>query len=178
MKTIKLLTALFLLVFASCASVRVYSDFDNKVDFAPYKTYAFHKNGVDKAEISQLDKKRILNAIDRELSNKGMTKSENPDLLINIFTKEREKIDVNQFNMGWGYGWGWGWNPFMWGGQNTVASSSTEGTLFIDLIDAKKKELIWQGEGIGYLNQNRGDKEKRINEFVAAILKQYPPQVK
>jgi hypothetical protein len=53
---------------------------------------------------------------------------------------------------------------------------STEGTLFIDLIDAKKKELVWQG--IGYLNQNRGDKEKRINEFVAAILKQYPPQVK
>jgi hypothetical protein len=30
------------------------------------------------------------------------------------------------------------------------------------------------GEGISYLNQNRGDKEKMINEFVA-ILKQYPP---
>ena len=64
MKTIKLLTAVFLLVFASCTSVRVYSDFDNKVDFTPYKTYAFHKNGIDKAEISQLDKKRILKAID------------------------------------------------------------------------------------------------------------------
>ena len=178
MKTIKLLTAVLLLIFASCTSVRVYSDFDNKVDFTPYKTYAFHKNGIDKAEISQLDKKRILNAIDLELSSKGMTKSENPDLLINIFTKEREKIDVNQFNMGWGYGWGWGWNPFMFGGQNTLATSSTEGTLFIDLIDAKKKELVWQGEGIGYLNQNRRDKEKRINEFVAAILKQYPPLVK
>jgi hypothetical protein len=35
--------------------------------------------------------KRILRAIDAELSNKGMSKSENPDLLINIFTKEREK---------------------------------------------------------------------------------------
>jgi hypothetical protein len=34
----------------------------------------------------------------------------------------------------------------------------------------------WFGkEGIGYLN-HRGDKEKRINEFVAAILKQYPPK--
>jgi hypothetical protein len=32
-----------------------------------------------------------LYAIDAELSNKGMSKSENPDLLINIFTKEREK---------------------------------------------------------------------------------------
>jgi hypothetical protein len=25
----------------------------------------------------------------------------NPDLLVNIFTKERERIDVNQFNAGW-----------------------------------------------------------------------------
>ncbi|MBC7747784.1 MAG: DUF4136 domain-containing protein [Methylotenera sp.] len=178
MKAIKLLPVLLLLVFASCSSVRVYSDFDNKVDFSQYKTYAFHKKGIDKVEISELDKKRILNAIDRELSKKGMTKSENPDLLINILTKEREKIDVNQFNMGWGYGWGWGWNPFMWGGQNTMASSSTEGTLFIDLIDGKKKELVWQGEGIGYLTENRKDKENRINEFVAKILEQFPPKAK
>ncbi|SHL55342.1 DUF4136 domain-containing protein [Flavobacterium xanthum] len=178
MKAIKLLPVVILLVVASCSSVRVYSDFDNKVDFSQYKTYAFHKKGIDKVEISELDKKRILNAIDRELSKKGMTKSENPDLLINILTKEREKIDVNQFNMGWGYGWGWGWNPFMWGGQNTMASSSTEGTLFIDLIDGKKKELVWQGEGIGYLTENRKDKENRINEFVAKILEQFPPKAK
>jgi hypothetical protein len=178
MKTINLLTVFLLLVFGSCSSVKVYSDFDNKVDFTQYRTYAFHKNGIDKVEISQLDKKRILNAIDRELVNKGMIKSNNPDLLINIFTKEREKIDVNQFNMGWGYGWGWGWNPYLWGGRNTYATSSTEGTLYIDLIDARKNELIWQGEGVGYLTENRREKEKRINEFVAKILEQFPPPVK
>jgi hypothetical protein len=178
MKAINLLTVFLLLVFASCSSVKVYSDFDNKVDFTQYRTYAFHKNGIDKVEISQLDKKRILNAIDRELVNKAMIKSNNPDLLINIFTKEREKIDVNQFNMGWGYGWGWGWNPYLWGGRNTYATASTEGTLYIDLIDARKNELIWQGEGVGYLTENRREKEKRINEFVAKILEQFPPLVK
>jgi hypothetical protein len=178
MKAIKLFPVFLLLAFASCSSVKVYSDFDNKVDFSQYKTYAFHKNGIDKVEISELDKKRILNAIDRELSNKGMIKSDNPDLLINIFTKEREKIDVNQFNMGWGYGWGWGWNPYLWGGRNTYATSSTEGTLYIDLIDARKKELVWQGEGVGYLTEDRREKEKRINEFVAKILAQFPPEAK
>ncbi|RTY86551.1 MULTISPECIES: DUF4136 domain-containing protein [unclassified Flavobacterium] len=178
MKAIKLLLAFLLLVFASCASVKVYSDYDNNVDFTPYKTYAFHKKGIDRVEISELDKKRILNAIDRELSKKGMTKSENPDLLINILTKERERIDVNQFNAGWGYGWGWGWNPYFWGGRSSFVSSSTEGTLYIDLIDAKKKELVWQGEGVGYLTETRSEKEKQINEFVAKILEQFPPKVK
>jgi len=46
------------------------------------------------------------------------------------------------------------------------------------LIDAKKKELIWEGEGVGYLTQNRSKKEAVINEFVAKILAQYPPTKK
>jgi len=174
MKAIKTLPLLLLFVVASCSSVKVYSDFDKNADFSQYKTYAFHKRGIDKAEISELDKKRILHAIDNELSKKGMTKSENPDLLVTIFTKERERVDVNQYNAGWGYGWRWGWNPYLWGGQSYV-STSTEGTLYIDLIDAKKKELIWQGEGVGYLTENRSQKEKQINEFVAKILEQFPP---
>ena len=175
MKTIKILPLLFLFLFNACSSVRVNSDYDSHVDFKQYKTYAFHKKGIDKVEISDLDKRRILHAIDNSLSQKGMTKSDNPDLLVNFFTKEREQIDVNQFNMGWGYGWGWGWNPYFWGGGNTFVSSSTQGTLFIDLIDAKKKELVWQGQGIGTLSENRIEKEKQINDFVSKILAQFPP---
>jgi hypothetical protein len=177
MKAFKLLAIILFLSLSSCSSISVYNDYDKGVDFSQYKTYAFHKRGIDKVQISELDKKRILNAIDLELSKKGMTKSENPDLLINIFTKEREQVDVSQFNMGWGYGWGWGWNPYLWGGQSFV-TTSTEGTLFIDLIDARKKELVWEGEGIGYLTENRSLKEKQINEFVAKILAQYPPTKK
>mgnify|MGYP003495126871 CR=1 FL=1 len=174
MKAIKLLTVFLLFAVASCSSIKVYSDFDKNADFSQYRTYAFHKRGIDRLEISELDKKRILHAIDFELSKKGMTKSENPDLLINILTKERERVDVNQYNAGWGYGWRYGWNPYLWGGQ-TYVSTSTEGTLYIDLIDARKKELVWQGEGVGYLTENRDKKEQQINEFVAKILEQFPP---
>jgi hypothetical protein len=177
MKAIKLLPILFIFLLGSCSSIRVNSDYDQSVDFSQYKTFAFHKRGVDRVEISGLDKKRILNAIDTELSKKGMIKSDNPDLLVNIFTKERERIDVDQYNAGWGYGWGYGWNPYLWGGR-TYVSSSTEGTLYIDLIDAKKKELVWEGEGVGYLTENREQKIKRINEFVAKILAQFPPKSK
>jgi hypothetical protein len=175
MKAFKLIPILFLFLLGSCSSIKVNSDYDQSVDFSQYKTYAFHKRGVDRVEISGLDKKRILNAIDTELSKKGMIKSDNPDLLVNIFTKERERIDVNQYNAGWGYGWGYGWNPYLWGGR-TYVSSYVEGTLYIDLIDAKKKELIWEGEGVGYLTEDRERKEIKINEFVAKILAQFPPK--
>ncbi|KQS47206.1 MULTISPECIES: DUF4136 domain-containing protein [Flavobacterium] len=175
MKTIKLLPLLFLFALVSCSSVQVATDYDKNVDFANYKSFAFFKSGIDKVEISDLDKRRILNAIDAELTAKGITKSENPDLLVNIFTKSRQQVDVNQFNAGWGYGWGWGWNPWMWGGRSTTVSTTTEGTLYIDLIDARKKELIWQGEGVGVLTQNINKKDERIKEFVKKILEKYPP---
>ncbi|MEZ7499162.1 DUF4136 domain-containing protein [Flavobacterium sp. Arc3] len=175
MKAIKILVMLFLFILGSCSSIKVNSDYDKSVDFSQYKTYAFHKRGIDRVEISGLDKKRILNAIDMELSKKGMTKSDNPDILINIFTKERERVDVNQYNAGWGYGWGYGWNPYLWGGR-TYVSTYVEGTLYIDLIDAKKKELVWEGEGVGYLTENRERKESQINEFVAKIMAQFPPK--
>jgi hypothetical protein len=176
MKTFKLLPLLLLFIVASCDTVKVYSDYDKSVDFKQYKTFAFMKSGIDKVEISDLDKKRILNAIDQQLQAKGLTKSETPDLLVNIFTKSREEISVNQFNAGYGYGWGWGWNPYMYGGQ-TYVSSSTEGTLYIDLIDAKKKELIWQGEGTGTLSKDMDRKDEIVNNIVTQILAQYPPTI-
>jgi hypothetical protein len=177
MKTTKFLPLLLLFILASCSSVRVNSDYDKNVTFDNYKTFAYNKTGIDKVEISDLDKRRILKSIDEALLAKGFTKSETPSLLINFFTKEREQVDVNQFNMGWGYGWGFGWSPWMWG-NNTSVNRYTEGTLTIDLIDASKKELIWQGKGEGVLTGNAEKKEKLINEFVTKILAQYPPKKK
>ena len=181
----KLYTALFaflLIIVVSCSSIKVYSDYDKNADFSKYKTYAFYKKGIDKVEISDLDKRRILRAIEVQLDAKGMVKSEDPDLLVNIFTKSREKIDVYNNNYygwyPWYYGYGYGYFGPGYGFGYTNVSSSTEGTLFIDLIDAKKKELVWQGIGTGLLSYSKSieKKEAMINEFVTEIMVAYPPQ--
>lgn len=169
MKTIKILVLLLLFTVTSCSSIRVYSDYDKKVDFSQYKTYAYYKNGIDKAEISDLDKRRILRAIDEVMLAKGFSKSETPDMLISIKATAEQNVNVNNFNAGWG----WGWGPF-WGGTNTV-STSTSGILTIELIDAKLKELIWLGEGTGYLTRNAEKKDESVKAFVTEILTQYPP---
>lgn len=189
MKKFKLLIIpiIALVLLSSCNSVRVLSDYDQKANFSEYKSYAFYKTGIDKVQISDLDKKRILRAIETEMTSRGFVKSETPDILINIFTKEQERVDVYNNNFGWGGmgGWGWGgyggWGPgYGWGwGGGSMVSTSTEGSLYIDLVDTKSKQLVWQGKGEGTLanTKNIKKKEQRINEFVSQIMKQYPPSV-
>jgi len=173
-----------LLLLNSCATVRVVTDYDQQIDFNTYKSYAFYKTGIDKAQLSDLDKKRILRAIEFEMDAKGFIKSENPDILVSIFTKEQERVDVYNNNFGWGGAWGWGYNPWAWGsgfgwGGNQV-TTRTQGSLYIDLIATKNKELVWQGKGEGVLSSTRNieKKEKRIKEFVSEILAKYPPEIR
>jgi len=175
MKTIKFIPVLLLVaVVSSCSTVRVTSDYDTNATFGSYSTFAYFKPGIDKAEISDLDKKRILRAIDDELTAKGLQKSDNPDLFISFFTKSKERVDVYQSHYGWGGYWGWGWG-YPWG-YNSV-SKTTEGTLYIDIIDAKRNELIWQGVGTAPLIKGNVDKkEERIRLIVQEILKKFPPQ--
>ncbi|NCT08573.1 MAG: DUF4136 domain-containing protein [Flavobacteriia bacterium] len=167
------------IVLSACSSIKVTTDYDNQVDFSKFKTFAFYKPEIDKSDISDLDKRRILRALESELVAQGFTKSDSPSMLVSFFTKSRERVDVNQNNIGWG--WGWGWNPWMMnGGMNNVnVSQFTEGTLFVDFIDKEKKELIWQGIGTGALrNENRDKKEIRIKEFVKEIVSRFPPEKK
>ena len=175
MKFLRFLPALLaLLIFSSCSTVRVATDYDRETNFGTYKNFAFFKPGIDKAEISDLDKKRILRAIDSELSAKGMNKTEMADILVSIFTKERERVNV--YNNSFGYGWGW--HPWWYGGYyGNHISRSTEGSLYIDFIDAKTNELVWQGVGSSRLitSGNMEKKEERIREIVREIIAQYPP---
>ena len=74
MKQYILPITILLLTMMSCDSVRVAADYDRSVNFTSYKTFAFFKEGIDKAKVSDLDKRRILRAIESELLAKGFTK--------------------------------------------------------------------------------------------------------
>ena len=176
MKALKFLPVLLIFLFTSCVTVRVATDYDRDANFSNYNSFAFYKPGIDKAQISDLDKKRILRAIETEMTAKGMMKSETPSLLVSIFTKERQRVDVYNNN----FGYGWGWNPWYYGGfYGNNVSRTTEGSLYIDLIDTKTNELVWQGVGTANLvtSSDIDKRVERIQEIVHEILVEYPPSV-
>ena len=191
MKLYAAFVAFVFFVLASCSSVKVYSDFDNNADFSGYKTYAFYKKGIDKVEISDLDKKRILRAIEAQLTAKGMVKSEDPDLLVNIFTKSREKIDVyNNKYYGWypwyyGYGFGY-YGPgyglyYPWYPTAGVSYSYTTGSIMINMIDPSRADQnaeqipsIWVGFLNGLVADSQQNNAERISEGIDQLFEQSP----
>lgn len=167
------------LILTSCASIRISSDYDTNVDFNTYTTYAFFKPGIDKVEISDLDKRRVLRALESTLPTKGFSASETPDVLISFHTKAEKNVRVSESYLGWGspfygpyggWGWGWGFNrPYN-------VNTTTTGLLYIDIIDATSKKLVWQGKGTGSLSKGTPqEREERIRVFVTEILAAYPP---
>lgn len=171
---ILMIMAVVLAGFTSCETVRVTTDYDQSVQFDQYRTFAFYKPGIDQAQISDLDKRRILNAIDQSLTAKGMTKSKEADLLVSINTDAVKNVEVyNNFYGYYGY-YPWGGYPY---GSRVSTSSNTTGVLYIDLIDRKTNTLVWQGVGKGAIDPDGvpDKKTERIGEIVQKILDKYPP---
>lgn len=174
MKTIHKLLMLFTVVIAlsACTSLRTSSDFDKKVSFSGYKTYNFYDKGIARLKLNDLDKRRMLAAVETEMTTKGFTKADQPDLLVNLVIVARETTDVYSYGPGWG--WGWGWRSPFYGGMNSV-NQYMEGTFIIDFLDPKTKTLVWHGRGSGFNLDNFKKREERMNTGVKEILSQYPP---
>jgi hypothetical protein len=174
----KLLFPIFLLLIAaSCATIKISSDFDKTAQFASFKTYAFTPEALN-LNIEELNRKRIITAIENELSLKGFTRAEKPDVLIDVkITGEKKQTATATGTGGYGYGYRYGWG----GGTTTINYDSyVEGTVFVNMIDAAKNEVVWQGRGVGTIDPDASadKREKNINYAVKQIFTTYPPKIK
>jgi hypothetical protein len=178
MKKVSILL-MIMIIAASCSSVKVSSDFDKSAGFAAYKTYSFTEEAKN-LQLDDLNKNRILTAIESELGLKGFSKVEsNPDVLIDVKLKgEQKQTATANTSGGYGYGYRYGWG----GGFSTTTinyDTYVDGTLFVDMIDAKKSQLVWQGRGTRTIDPdaNQKKREDNINYAVKQIFKQYPPVI-
>lgn len=149
-------------------------DFDTTANFSTYRTYAW-KPGTPAGEYF-LDK-RIVSAIESQLSAKGLTRNEStPDLYVRYHVGLGVQRNVNGFASGPG-------GAFSWHGSDSINLQLNEtamGTLVIDVVDATSEQLVWRGVGVKELDIDTKP-EKRDEAVVKAvdkILKNYPPKAR
>ena len=178
MKMLAAITAFGLILPAVLLAQKTSFDFDKGTDFTKFKTYA-QKPGT--AVGDQFVDKRIADAIDAEMTAKGMTKNDaKPDVTVIYHVAFDKKQDISTYSTGmaygpYGYGWGGGW-----GGTEVRVQEILQGTLIIDIADANKKSLVFRGMGVKEVDvQAKAEKrDKNISGAVKKILKDFPPTKK
>lgn len=168
------------LVPAIAAAQKVTYDFDKTAVFGQYKTYAF-KDGTPVGQ--PLIDKRIVESIEAQLAAKGFTKNETaPDVFVVYHIAFDKQQDISAYSSGpmyGGYGWGYG---AAWGSTTTDVRvrDILVGTLAIDVIDGKKKQIAWRGLGTKEVDTEAKPekRDKNIAKAVEKIMKNYPPKVK
>jgi len=174
-----------LILAAGCAGQQVTTDYAPATSFSQFKTFAL-VSSPDTAAAQQLLDQRVRNAVQAQLTTKGLTQADrqNADLYVGYGMVDKTHRQVYTYNDGWGWGGGWGWRYYRWGvaWPMTVqrqVETYTDGTVVVNLIDAKTKQVVWEGEVPDVVNLPVDDPIRATKEVDAAVTKlftKYPPQ--
>lgn len=180
--------AVFLGLFvAGCSTISVSHSFDPDTEFTELKRFGWMSGPTVSSE-DQLALKNIQHSLATQLAAKGIVEDQdNPDFLISIHGGKERKVDVQQ----WGYayadrsyfhrpfgafGRGYGFVPPPGRIDYRSGTDTFEyevGTLILDFINPKNKELIWRGIATAVVENPV--RPERVDQAVSELLQGFPP---
>jgi hypothetical protein len=157
-------------------------DLNPNLDFTKYKTFAFI-GGVEHLAMRQLNSNQlrdtIHDSVSRALTHRGLKevrRDQNPDLVVRYLAESNSQVNYageddwggyDKFTVDW-----WSTSYTLW-----FTSTTREGSLMIDLIDAKRRDLAWRL----FLQQKILNVDKlpeQIDKEIAKGFESYPPTEK
>ncbi|MCX6552756.1 MAG: DUF4136 domain-containing protein [Acidobacteria bacterium] len=173
------------------AGVKVKITYDKTHDFGTARTFAWHPDGAGKVLVLEQtgdDPKVLLDrfdpvikaAIEAQLNARGLklVTAGTPYLYIQYYFLMGPSSE-SQFR-----GQFIGGVP-AWGLPDFAMTTSSlkifeQGTMVLDLVDTKEKQTCWRGIAEAEIQRQRTpeEREKRIQDAVADLLKKFPPKMK
>jgi hypothetical protein len=157
--------AVVLIVTGCGASIRT-STAPN-ANLGQYKTFAFYQPPYKAGQAVTIADQTIRSALKQNLAEKGLieTTSGNPDFLVAYHVKEQQKLDVNTV----GYGF--------WGPAGADVTQYTEGTLIVDFVDPRTKQVFWRGTATDVVEHPLSPDRVKLEKVVGQIVQKYPSMV-
>ena len=173
------IVALLVAILAGCATtdapdMRV--DYDRKADFSVYRTFGFPKEtGTDRGGYSTLVTSYFKNSVTTAMEARGYKYSaENPDLLVNFYMNTRDRTESRPTPGGY-----YRYRDGLYGGWPMYPDDRTityqVGTINLDIVDAAKKQLIWEGVSEGVVTEESlANPKVKVNAVVTELMRRYP----
>lgn len=157
-------------LLAACSSgPTVNSDYNPSTNFSQYKSFGFM--ATDPIADPMVDA-RIKDGVTAALTAKGWTRTDqNPDVVVVPHVQLSEQTQLNTYNQGWGYG-RWGGGP-----STTTVEKIPIGTVIIDLVDPKLKQMIWRGTASDTIDPKATPEQKQtaVNNAMTQLFQNFPP---
>jgi hypothetical protein len=177
---------LLALATSAAGKPKVRADYDHSASFAGYKTFGFISppgTEVDGYPAQITDDVKA--AVRHELESRGYRHVDaSPDLLVNFSANlaNRSKNDETKNQQVGYYGYRKGnlvpvyktWSTYTY---DKGTKDYVEGTLNVDIVDAKASQLVWEGVAVGEvknLDKSVSDLKPGIDRVVTEIFAKYP----
>jgi hypothetical protein len=177
---------LSVLVFVSCTTQpKVETDHQADFDFSALKTFDVadtKQDSKDSILVSPFTLSHIHSALEGELAKRYQSAATGakPDFIVSYHVVIEEKIDPRSYDDLYGFGYyGRGYrypSPFFHG-INTGLRVYNQGSLIIDIVDAKTEKPIWRGVSEKRLSRSMAPQQQRevLSRAVTEVIAQFPP---
>lgn len=163
MRSISKLGVALIAGLMGCATTQVQTDWDDNAQLTKYATYAW----MDTPQMQAMGQatlfdRRLRSAVEAQLTAKGLRKADTngeSDLLVVYHAGVKDKIDVQQ----WGYF-----------GRRWDVRQYQQGTLLLDLVDAKSKSLIWRGTATSEVSEGADPSSDKIAKAIHKMFERFP----
>jgi len=163
---------------ASYAWAKVIFDYDKSVDFSGYSTYAWmERDNSIESQLPEHLRMRLRRVTEEVLAEKGFEPAPAPpqtDLLLTYYFGASDELEIRHVQYSpytpWGYGY---WPGFNYG--YTEVRSYTQGTVVLDIVDARSRQLVWMGRVEREIT-SVNPPGKKIQKSVEKLLKNFPPK--
>ena len=169
---------MLLLVFAACSpGGRVqYTKQQPGANFTTYKTYNFMDVSARNEAAFQgpgTGIETLKQAIGREMARRGYQQSDSPDLLVNIGVVTQDRTQTRRATIQEAPLY-IGQRNYRWQSRDVVVGQYEEGTATVEVVDAARQEMIWEGAVAGVLTPDAAKLTERINGAIKSLFNKYP----
>ena len=147
---------------------------------AGYQTFGFLQPlSTDRGNVQTLTSATLIEAATFELQDAGLRRDDtNPDLVVNFVISTRETLQTRPSSgasMHHGRGRYGTWGGYSMSMSTTEVVQRTEGTLGIDVIDASRLQLVWEGAATQRITESmQQNRDQILRDVVAEILAKFP----
>ncbi len=174
---------LSLLAIAGCSSgPTIRSNVDQSVDFTRFRTFGFLQPlSTDREGYQSFVSRDLMIAAEREMRALGFQRTDtNPDLLVNFAANLDQRMRVTQTPQTTG-SFGSHRRGFYstWPSYRTEVRQWTEGSLNVDIIDASRMQLVWEGVAVKRITRSTAENIGPVlDSAVRDIFAQFPARIK